>query len=69
MVSLEGLWGLTSSGGHKVASASEYLLRKAVQNAPQMVSEKRRLDVLPERMKMVSYALANNIPMGQVHLP
>ena len=64
-----GALGSHFAGGHKVASASEYLLRKAVQNAPQMVSEKRRLDVLPERMKMVEYALANNIPMGQVHLP
>jgi hypothetical protein len=64
-------------GGHaaehfarpKVASVSEALLRKVVQNAPQMVSEKRRLDVLPERMRLVEYALANNIPMGQMHLP
>ena len=64
-----GALGSHFAGGHKVASASEYLLRKAVQNAPQMFSEKRRLDVLPERMKMVEYALANNIPMGQVHLP
>jgi hypothetical protein len=56
-------------GGHKIASASEYLLRKAVQNAPQMVSEKRRLDALPERMRLVQYALENNIPMSQVHLP
>lgn len=54
---------------HKVASASEYLLRKAIQNSPQMVSEKRRLDALPERMRLVQYALENNIPMGQVHLP
>jgi hypothetical protein len=55
--------------GHKVASAGEYMLRKALQNAPQMVSEKRRIDALPDRMKMVAYALENNIPMGQVHLP
>lgn len=64
-----GALGSHFAGGRKIAGVSEALLRKVVQNAPQMVSEKRRLDVLPERMRMVEYALANNIPMGQVQLP
>ena len=59
----------THFGGHKVASAGEYLMRKAVQNLPQIVSEERRLGDLPERARRIAYAVKNEIPMGQVELP